>query len=44
MENCAHAAMNKLKTITSPAERVVSSGASAAPIKVSVLISVLICV
>jgi len=36
--------MNKLKTITNPAERVESSGASAAPIKVSALTSVLICV
>src|SRR6185503_2505288 len=35
--NCAKAAMNKLKTITSPAERVQSSGASTASINVSAL-------
>jgi len=41
IENCADAAMNKLNTITNPAERTESSGASAAPINVSALAYVL---
>src|SRR5687768_4852184 len=36
--------MNRLKTITRPAERVQSNGASVAPIKVSAFASVFICV
>src|SRR6185503_19786030 len=43
IENCAAAAMNKLKTITNPAERTESSGASAASINVSALAYELIC-